>query len=61
MINNIRPLDDFFTYMENTINGLLKNGLITKVVVAQATLDFGESSPINEIADEYDERNIPLS
>lgn len=51
MINDIQPLDDLYTYVENTINKLLESGLITKVVVAQATLDFGGSSPINEIAD----------
>lgn len=50
-INNVHPLDDLFTYMENVVTELLKNGLITKVIVGQTTLDFGESSPINEIMD----------
>jgi len=35
--------------MENAINGLIGKGLITQVVIAQSTLDFGGSSPIMEI------------
>ncbi len=50
-INNIQHLYDLFAYMENAVKGLLENGLITKVLVGQATLDFGDSSPINEIVD----------
>ena len=51
MINNVQPIDDLFTYTENVIKGILEKGLITQVVIAQATLDFGDSSPIMVIED----------
>lgn len=50
-INNVQPLDNLFTYVENVVIELLENGLITKVIIGQTTLDFGDSSPIDEIAD----------
>ena len=50
-INNVQPLDNLFTYVENVVIELLENGLIKKVIIGQTTLDFGDSSPIDEIAD----------
>lgn len=49
MINSVNDLDDLFVYTENIIKGLLEKGLITQVIVAQSTLDFGDSSPIMAI------------
>lgn len=51
MINSIRSLGDLFAYTENIINELLKKGLMTQMIIAQATLDFGDCSPIVEITD----------
>lgn len=48
-INNIKPFDDIFLYLYEIVNKLFINGLITKVVVGKTTLDFGESSAIEEI------------
>lgn len=50
-INNVQPLDDLFTYIENVVTQLHENGLITKVITGQTTLDSRKSSPIDEIAD----------
>lgn len=50
-INNVKPLNNLSLYMDHVVKELLENGLITKEVISQATLDFGENSPINEIAE----------
>lgn len=50
-INPLIPLNDLSSYIENVVQELLNNGLVTKVIISQASLDYGENSPVEEIAE----------
>ena len=46
MLNIVQSVDDLFAYTESIKNGLIKYGLITKVVFEKETLDYDTISPI---------------
>ena len=51
LVNSVQPLNDLLEYTKNIINELLAKGLITRLVVSGATLEFGDNSPITEISE----------
>lgn len=51
MVNNVEGLNNFFEYVKNVINELLKGGFIAGWIIPCESLDYGDNSPIDKVSD----------